>query len=474
MKIKGGTIALKTALFLFVGCLLLSASPKKLESANLTSASDTLETSRLSFHGENVEALSAGSTIIKMATSGTPSVSTTNVFPGDTIVYVASTNTYTVDQIIDPDELSVTAALASADCDIGDDFVINRTAQHLIGFTTTSAIENGAIRVRIKADSADNNDSHPDDDGWDFASISNGDITCPSDSSGYDFVTGTATVSGGTNCAAGYHCFECRYSGVGNTANPAVAMTMTIGDSTELINPSPASGHTTTPSTADTYSIIIDNLSASDVAIDSTTVKVAVIESVRVTASVDPTISFSIAALSAGATACDNALDISTTAATVPFGSLSTGAFIDLAQNLTVSTNADNGYAVTAIENDQLSRIDVAATEIADTTCAASPCSHSAEQDWASTDYKGFGYSLENVDATSITFEYNDGGADFKARQFAAFADGGGETTPVTIFYSDTVADNQNAYVCYRAIVSATQEAGDYWNAITYRATATF
>ncbi|MBL7078300.1 hypothetical protein ISS42_01415 [Candidatus Shapirobacteria bacterium] len=464
-------------LFLFALLALAGFSfPRPLDSANLTSASNTLETSRLSFHGKNFEQLTAGTSIIKMATSGTPSVSTSNIFPGDTVVYTATSNTYTVDYTIDADEFAVTAALDAADDDANDEFVIDRTATHTVAFTTTSAIADGAIKVRIKADDTTPNDGHPDNDGWDFNSIAGSDVACPGDvATKYDFVTATATASAGSGCAAGYHCFECRYSGPGN---PGESLSMTIGADPEIINPAPASGHTVSPATADTYSIIIDNLNASNVAVDSTTVKVAVIESVRVTASVDPTISFSIAALNVGSTACGNALDISSTATTVPFGSLSLGAFVDLAQNLTVSTNADGGYVVTTIENNQLARIDAAATEIADTPGDTATATHTVTDEWVNTATKGFGYSIENVDATTPAFQYSDStaGCDgvFCAKQFAATADGGAELVPVTIFSSGTVADGQNAYVCYRAIIGATQEAGDYWNAITYRATATF
>jgi hypothetical protein len=451
------------AAFLLLGSAVFLRFPKTLDSANLTSASDTLETSRLSVYGKNAETLTAGSTIIKMATSGQPSNSTINIFPGDTVVYPGSANTYTVDQIIDSDEFSVTTGLNAADTDATDTFYIARTAQHTVAFTTTSAVPNGAIKIRVKAGATNNNDSKPDQDGFDFHSLSDTDVTCPADVTGYyDFVSGTATPSGGTNCAAGYHCFECRYSGSGNAGQ---ALSVTIGGTSELINPAPASGHTA--GTADTYSVIIDNLDANDAAIDSTTVKVAVIESVRVTATVNPTISFVIAALGVGSTACGNALDVATTATTVPLGSLSITSFIDAAQQLTASTNADGGYAVTAVENDQLSRIDDSTVEIPDLVGGATGSS----TDWTSTSTKGFGYSLENVDAASVTFAYNDLGGTFQARQFPATAD---SESPLTIFSSSTVADNEDVYVCYRAIISSTQEAGDYWNAITYRATATF
>ncbi len=465
-KMKG-----KKACWLLLGLMAAAAfsigRPQELDSANLTSAKDTLETSRLSFDGKNAEALTADSTIIKMATSGAPSTSTANLFPGDTIVYVGSSNTYTVSQIISTTRFSVTTGLATADTDAADEFVVKRTATHTISFTTVSAIANGAIKVRVKAGASTNNDGNPDQDGWDFNSIADGDVTCPADVAGYyDFVSGTATVSGGTGCAAGYHCFECRYSGPGK-ANQSLSMT--IGSTTKLLNPAPASGHT--EGTADTYSVIIDNLDSDDVAVDSTTVKVAAIESVRVSATVEPTIDFSIAGLSVGTTACGVATDVTTTATTVPLGSLSIGSFTNAAQQLEVSTNADNGYVVTTIENDQLSRVDDSTVEIPDTPGDTSTATYAVSDEWSSTSTKGFGFSLQNIDAASVAFYYNESTRTFSARQFAATTD---SESPQTIFSSTTVADGEDVYACYRAIVGATQEAGNYWNVITYRATATF
>ncbi len=463
---------MKSRGYLFLVALLLGGAfwigrPQSLDSANLTDAKDTLETSRLSFDGANASALTAGSTVITIATSGYPSTSTANLFPGDTITYVGSSNTYTVGQIISSTQFTVTSGLDSADTDANDEFIVKRTASHTISFTTVSAIPNGAIRVRIKAGASNNNDGKPDQDGWDFNSISNSDVTCPSDVAGYyDFVSGTATVSGGTGCPAGYHCFECRYSGPGKVGQ---SLSMTIGGTTKLINPAPASSHT--EGTADTYSVIIENLDSSDTAIDSTTTKVAVIESVRVTATVEPLLSFTISGVAAGSSVCGTTTDVATTATTVPLGSLSISSFTDAAQQLEVSTNADNGYVVTAIENDQLSRIDDASVEIPDEPGDSSAASESVSDEWASTSTKGFGYSLQNVDAASVAFSYNESGRTFSARQFAADSE---SESPQTIFSSSTVADGEDVYVCYRAIVSATQEAGTYWNAITYRATATF
>lgn len=461
----------KALLVLAVTSLVALSVPQPLSSANLTAVKDTLETSRFSFHGKNAANLTTGTTIIQMATTGTPSKSTANLFPGDALVYTASTNAYTVDTIIDDDEFSITSALLAADDDINDEFVVKRTATHTINATTNSAIANGAIRVRIKADGTTPNDGNPDDEGFDFNSITGTDITCPNDVTNYyDFVTGTATASGGTYCTAGYHCFECRYSGPGN---PAQALSLTIGGTNKLINASPTSGHTT-PGVADTLAYIVENLDSTHTAIDSTTGKVAVIEAVRVTATVDPTLSFTIAGITAdsgsycGVTRTGSSPD--STATTVPMGSLSITAFTDAAQQLTASTNAISGYVVTAIEDDQLSIDGASVTELGDFTGG----SYSASTEWTSTSTKGFGFSLQNIDAQNANFTWNESSRTFSARHFPALADGGAETTPQSIFYSTGPREGDDVYICYRAIISAVQQAGNYENMVTYNATATF
>ncbi|MFH1561114.1 MAG: hypothetical protein ABID04_00855, partial [Patescibacteria group bacterium] len=169
---------------------------------------------------------------------------------------------------------------------------------------------------------------------------------------------------------------------------------------------------------------------------------------------------------------------VTTTATTVPFGSVSITNFTDAAQNLTVSTNADGGYSVTAFESDQLRVITstgLGTNDIDDTLGDTGDCSESDYDEWSTTGTKGFGYSLENSDAAVIPFEYTtaDSGCTgtFCAKQFA---DNNAVETSQEIFSSTTVADSENAYVCYRVIVSATQEAGTYTNAVTYIASATF
>ena len=306
-------------------------------------------------------------------------------------------------------------------------------------------------------------------------------VTAPSDvGSTFDFVTGVATVSGGTGCTApaNYHCFEFHYSGAGGIGQ---AFTLYIGNTSGSNTPiAPATGTAHTEGTADTYPVIIKQFAAeanpnSATPVDTTTARIAHIESVRVTATVDPTISLTVAGVASGATRCGVSTDVTTTALSVPFGTMTLNTFKTLAQDVTVSTNASGGYVVTASENDQLGKDGATTPFIPDNPGNNTLASESDSDEWTTATVNGFGFSLQNVDAASVPFQYTTATGNctgtFCSRQFADIA--GAETTQ-TIFSSTTVANAENVYVCYRLSVGATQAAGDYENQITYTATGTF
>lgn len=454
-------------------------NPQELDSANLTAAADTLSTSRLSFYGSLGVGHTAGVSFIRISTSGMPSTSTANLFTGDTVLIglgigtTAPAATYTVDDIYDTDEFTITSGLASGDNDSGDLVIATRSATHTVTFTPATSIGNGAFRILIPSGANNNNDGIPNHDGFDYG-VTAPSLTAPTGGGVTSWETATATASAGTGCTSGNHCFEARYNGT-NTASGT--FTFTIGGANKLLNPAPATGHTV--GSADTYTVTIQHLAdrlSNYAVIDSTTVKVAVIESVRVTATVDPTITFTLAAVGVGTTSCNVPATITTTATAVPFGTMALNTFKNLAQKLTVSTNAVGGYAVTTLENDQLGKDGGTATFIADAT-GDGAMTHETQDDWHTATQNGFGYSLQNVDAAAIVFQYSDtsGGScvtgTFCAKQFAATAD---TETAQSLFSSTTVANAEDVYACYRLTVGATQAAGDYENNITYTATATF
>lgn len=487
-------------IFIASACFLLLVSikiifPKPLDSANMTVVKDTLETSRLSFDAQNSGVQTSGSSVIKINASG-PSITTANLFPNDTIKYVSTGASYVVDQIIDGDEFSITSTLGTGDTGDTSRLVVNRTAYHTVTFTTVSAISNGSFIVKIKAGASNSNDTYPDQDGFDFNSMNVGgtgpttNITCPGDVSGFQFGTGdqkTATASGGALCTAGYHCFECRYAGTGASGT---ALSLTVGGTTEALNPGPASGHT--EGTADTYAFVVENLDANRTVVDSTTGRLAVVESVRVTATVDPRIDFALTAVSIGTTYCGVPAKAASTATAVPFGSLNLAAFNNMHQQLSAVTNALGGYVVTAVEDDQSSIEGDHVTEIADSDCdgGGDTCNESTTAgDWVTDNTtSGFGFSIEDNDASKVAFEYDAtdcSGANFTAdvncsacagaycaMKFPAASEA---ETPLTLFKNtSTPTATEDIYVCYRMSVSTVQPAGDYENNITYRATATF
>lgn len=475
-----GTLALTLTITLLT-------PPSTIDSANLTSVKDTLQSSRLSVHARvDSTGTAVGSSNVKIYTStGADSagdnaytISTAPLRAQDSITI--GSNTYTIVDIVDADEFTITPVLISGDADDTDPIYLNAAPQHTLTFDTTTAVADGFFQVLLPADSDATtfNDGLADDSGFDFNTSV--DVVA-SDVGAYDFVTGVATVSGGTGCTApsNYHCFEVHYSGAGSIGE---TITITLGNTSGTNTPiAPATGSSHSEGTADTYSYIVKNFAAganpsSDTAIDQTAGKLAVIESVRVTATVDPTINFSLAGVASGQTRCGVTTDVTTTALSVPFGNLTTlDSFYDAAQDLTVSTNASGGYVVTASENDALSLAGAGVVDIVDTPGDNATATESITDEWNTGATNGFGYSLDNADAASVPFEYTSTSGNctgtFCAKQFANIT---GSDSPQTIFSSSTVASSENVGVCYRLSVGATQAAGDYENQVTYTATGTF
>lgn len=457
----------------FLGVLL---HPAHLESANLTTIKDTLQTSRLSVNARvDATGTSVGSSRVKLKTVASApayTISTANLRVKDSLTI--GTGTYEIVNIIDADEFDVSPVLLSGDTDDDDPIYLKIKPQHVITFSTKTAISGGYFRVLLPADATTPNNGNPDDQGFDFNTAVD---VAAADAGVYDFVTGVATASGGTGCTspANYHCFEVHYSGPGSIGQ---AISITIGNTNGTNTPiAPSTGTSHTEGMGDTYPVIVKNYDNNNLVVDQSTAQVSVIESVRVTATVEPTLSFSIAGINTSTSACGANPDIDTTTGTnaplaVPFGTMALNTFKDAAHNLTISTNAASGYVVTAAENDQLSKDGLGVTTIPDTDCDAEDCLISSDTEWVTASDNGFGYSLENIDAASITFEWDDTTptTGFSARPFAVL----GTDTPTTLFYSSTVANAENAYVCYRLGVGATQAAGDYENQITYTATGTF
>jgi hypothetical protein len=488
----GKEIDMNLKKYFFSACLaiLVAFTAKKflVFSGEFVNASATLSNARLSFKGALEGAQTVGSSLVTIDTTNYPSTSVLQLQSGDTVLINA--NEYevatTIDDIND-DNFNMTSALISGDELDDTDVYATQSSSLTVRLTTISALNSGSFRILVPAaaDNGTDNDGYPDEGGFDFGNADGveASITCPTGPGTYGTFTDSSTPAETSTVVIDtvpYHVFECAYSGVGGTGTVFDGTANDAFVINDLINPAPkVVGSAHVLGQADTYAVIIQHLDSSDTVIDQTVTKVGVVDAVRVSATIAPQLTFTVAGIAASTTVCDVATDVTTTALTVPFGELTIASFKNAAQRLTVTTNAVGGYVVTAIENDQLGRGGNTCTGdgSASPTCivdvSAAGASHTTSADWtdASTE-PGFGYSLDQVTAgLTPAFLYDDGGSTFFARQFADMEDG----EPVqTIFSRDTVAASDVVDVCYQITPDATNVAGNYENYLVYTASATF
>ena len=449
----------------------------KPQAANLTSVSVTMSNSRVSYRGR-VSGTPGSDTIMDIVIDS-PAITdyTVNLITEitdalkvtDSLTFTTS-GARTIADVVDTNTIAIDSAIATTN----ETFYLAETSALEVVFDTNTDVTAGYFQVLVPATgtSATSADGIPDQAYFDFGTGSP-TVSCEKTGS-HTFGTPTASAgqTGGILPTGYWHVYTCPYT-TGGTGG-----TITIGIPT-IINPAPAAGHIT--GIADTYEVVVRNVRTSDNAvIDSTTVKIGAIEAVRVSATVVPSLTFEIIGETAGATRCGETTDITTTGSSVPFGEINTGDFKYGSQELKVTTNALSGAVVTAIANDQLGRNgEVCAGDTYNAGVDAFECiwdanvasmSHTVEQDWTVETETGFGYSIENIDSDNPAFEYNVGGT-FVARHFADFESA---QDPVDVFGPSTPTNSDSIYACYRIIADALTAAGDYYNYITYTATATF
>lgn len=475
-----GLVSVVTAVTLFAGATFL-LHPQS-QSASLTSASVTLSNSRLSFKARLDAGNTVGSSIVDIKTTGTAthtSESTAQIRINDAVTI--GTGSYTVLDTNPAATFRTTSALLSGD-NTEDTMAYSSQETDLVArFETATAIANGSFRLLVPAAATDANDGVPDPGFFDYNTAPA--VQCPGDTTGYTFAAGAAAASDVTINGQLYHAFTCDYTGAGGVGTDFTTGTLfTISD---LVNPAPRDGHV--DGEANSHTLLIQHLDSGDVVQDSTAVAVGVIEAVKITATVDPTIAFTIDGVAASTSKCGVNTDVTTSALEVPFGTLSLSNFVNAAQELTVSTNGIDGYVVTAVANDQLGLNGGTCTgdEIGNIECIRdsrgdnASMTHTTIDEWNTTAVKGFGYSLAVGGATFGTpvtpFEYDTAtGACTGTYCAKHFADAENTQAAQQIMSATSVADAHQIDVCYRIIPAVTNAAGEYQNSVTYTATATF
>lgn len=206
---------------------------------------------------------------------------------------------------------------------------------------------------------------------------------------------------------------------------------------------------------------------------DSGQFRVAIVDDVEVTANVNTTLTFTVSGTSNGTTVNGSPTTTATTTTsnTLPFETLTGGTSKTLAQDLSVATNAIQGYVVTVEQSQNLLSstgadidgfIDGAYTDTP-TAWVAPSNSISDEDTWGH-------WGLTTDDSTLLG-----AGTDFGSDEWVSAS-----TTPRAVMAHDGPSDGVTddigaARVGYQAQITALQEAGDDYNTtLTYIATPTF
>ena len=321
-------------------------------------------------------------------------------------------------------------------------------ANHTISFTTPTGIAAGeTITITFPS-------------GFNLGSVAFGDVDLTDDGADQ---TLAATCSGGTWGAA--------VSGqvltiTSCTGTMAASSVVGIEIGTNATFGSAGANQITNPGTAQSYVISIGGTMA-----DSADTRVAIIDDVVVTASVDTTFTFTVSGVANGQAVNGDATNTatSTTATTLPFETLTPGTAKVLAQDLAVTTNAANGFSVTIQEDQNLTSATGADIDtFIDGANTATPAAWQAPAGTLGSEntYGHFGITSEDADLNSDEF-----GTALYAGNFNTAREIFSHTGP-----ADGSTANQGATrIGFKIEIDALQEAGnDYTNNLTYVATPTF
>ena len=488
---------LRTVCFLVVAFFFVYFA-SSVSASTLTAASVTMSNSRMSFKAP-ISSGAAGDTKI-ITTAAVPDLNTNHLFPGDKVCFTDAGNnvcrdntTYTVNSIVGANTFEVAVPLVTA-LTATDFAVASQSGTWTISATTVNTVPiGGKLVLTIPANTANtaalNNDGMPDSNatvltnGFDMNKLAVGNATVTAGCTPANW--GTAGVA--TSITVGNSGSATTISWTRATATCAGGSALTIQIAGNgIVNPAPITGHV--QGTSDVYGVTIATQDSGSNVIDSAVPRVAPVEAVLISATVDESLSFVITGVSGSH--CGTATTTTATATSIPWGHFAaTNTFYYAAQNLVVSTNANSGYTVTLSENDQMGRNGnvctgttptvgdytfSSATCIRDTVCsAATPCTEAVMGDWpAATNFAGLGYTLATTSGTTAaTFYYNQGGRTWNAKELADIQGG---RTAQTIMSSTGPVNGDSIDVCYKITIPGTQPSGYYYNIAKYTATATF
>lgn len=329
----------------------------------------------------------------------------------------------------------IEAANVSSFSDTLSDSAPSASATHTISFVNTTTI-NDTESMTLTFPSGFTG----------IGSIVDGDVTVSDDG---------GDISASVTAAGAGQVVTMTLAGTSITAGSVVEIV--IGATNFISNPGPEGS----------YEITLGGTMA-----DTGSTRVVILTAVTVTATVDTIFTFAVAGTAAGTAINGQTSTGATGSTTIPFGTLTELAATTSAQELTVATNAANGYVVTvqldgALRSTTGEDID-GFDEGSDTNTPTIWGAPAGTLGSPNT----FGHWGVTSDDTSITSR---AGNEFADDLFIAAS-----TTPREVMqHSGPVASDSGqglgtTTVGYRVEISALQQAGDYSTTLTYVATPTF
>jgi hypothetical protein len=247
----------------------------------------------------------------------------------------------------------------------------------------------------------------------------------------------------------------------------ASATPIVIRIGTNAVDSGTGTNQITNPATTTSYTIDIGGTMP-----DSGEVRVAIVDEVIVSASVDSSLTFQVSGVASGQTVNGSPTTTATgtTATTLPFGTLPITGSLTLAHDLAVTTNAKNGYSVTVEQTGALqSTLGATIDGFIDGSNTTTP-----------TAWQGPSAQIADTDTYGHWGLTSEDGTTTRSAQFTSDTWVSGSTTPIVIMGHTAPADGLTAgigasRIGYQIGISALQEAGDdYSTELRYIVTPVF
>lgn len=211
---------------------------------------------------------------------------------------------------------------------------------------------------------------------------------------------------------------------------------------------------------------------------DSQDTLIVIVAAVTVSATLDEAMTFSVNAVVNTSCPTTGGTTVTSTATTVPFGTISTEAFYDVCQDLRMATNAGGGYTVSA---QTAAGLDAGANAFAVGSCDGAGCTLTTPNTWATATNNGYAVGMQDQATYGDAAATANAGWDTAGEQLAGatqkfelVADAGASEAASTIMSSATGVTADRSYVGWRISADATQAAGAYTGTAIYIATPTF